>query len=100
MCSFGYTFFNFGGFTMNELKVSIFSKVLRESINENIHKVVKEYAEYLEPAKEVMINTEATSALYKIKKIIFDEALSDTEKVGKIRDVFDTYNLDFESFEY
>ena len=100
MCSFGYTFFNFGGFTMEKLTVGLFSKALIDSINENIRKVVKDYAEYLEPAKEAMIDSEATLALSKIKEIISDESLEESTKAEKIRDVFDKYDLDFDGFEY
>ena len=100
MCSFGYTFFNFGGFIMDKLKVGLFSKVLRDSIDEDIRKVVLNYAKYLEPTKEAMTDSEATLALYKIKEIISDESLCEKDKAEKIRDVFEQYDLDFDSFEY
>ena len=85
---------------MDKLKASLFSKVLKDSIDEDIRKVVKEYAEYLEPAKEAMTDSEATLALYKIKEIVSDENLNEKDKAEKIRDIFDTYSLDFDGFEY
>ena len=100
MCSFGYTFFNFGGFAMKQLTIGLFSKNLMDSINEHIHKVVKEYVEYLEPAHEAMINSESLSALFEVQKIINNENLSETDKIKKIRDVFGVYDLDFDRFEF
>ena len=47
-----------------------------------------------------MIDSEATLALSKIKEIISDESLDESTKAEKIRDVFDKYDLNFESFEY
>ena len=85
---------------MEKLTASLFSKVLMDSINENIRKIVKDYAEYLEPAKGAMIDSEATLTLYKIKEIIDDDSLDKSTKAEKIRNVFDKYDLDFDSFEY
>lgn len=84
---------------MKQLTVKVFSKVLMDSINENIRKAVRDYAEFLEPAKDVMINSEALSALFQIQKIINNETLCEKYKIEKIRDVFDVYDLDFDRFE-
>ena len=85
---------------MDNLTVGLFSKALMDSINENIRKVVKDYAEYLEPAKDSMINSEAILALYKIKEIISDESLGENEKTETVREILNTYDLDLDSFEY
>ncbi len=98
MCSFGYTFFNSGGFTMEKLTAGLFSKVLKDSINDDLSKIVSNYAVYLEPAKGALINSEATVALFDIKKILSKKNISENTKLQKIRDVFDRYDLDFDSY--
>lgn len=98
MCSFGYTFFYSGGFTMEKLTAGLFSKVLKDSINEDLCKIVADYAKYLEPATDTLINSEATVALWDIQKILSKKTLNESTKLQKIQDVFNKYDLDFESY--
>ena len=98
MCSFGYTFFNFGGFVMEKLTAGLFSKALKDSINEDLYRIVADYIKYLEPATGALINPEATVALFDIQKIISKKTLRENTKLKKIQDIFDKYDLDFESY--
>lgn len=98
MCSFGYTFFNSGGFTMEKLTAGLFSKVLKDSINEDLCKIVTDYAKYLEPVKGALINSEATAALFDVKEILSQKSLGENTKLQRIQDVFDKYDLDFDSY--
>ncbi len=98
MCSFGYTFFNSGGFTMEKLTAGLFSKVLKDSIDEDLYKIVVDYVKHLEPATDALIHSEATVALLDIQKIISKKTLSENTKLKRIQDVFNKYDLDFESY--
>ena len=57
-----------------------------------------DYVKYLEPATGTLINSEATVALFDIQKILPKKSLSESTKLQKIQDVFDKYDLDFESY--
>ena len=83
---------------MKKLTAGLFSKVLKDSINEDLSNVVSNYAEYLTPAKDVLINSEATAALFDIQKILSMKNISENTKLQKIQDVFDRYDLDFDSY--
>ena len=83
---------------MEKLTAGLFSKVLKDSINEDLCKIVTNYAEYLEPAKGALINSEATVALFDIKKILSKKNISESTKLQRIQDIFDKYDLDFDSY--
>ena len=83
---------------MEKLTAELFSKVLKDSINEDLSKIISDYAKYLEPAKNTLIDSEATVALFDIKKILSKKNISESTKLQKIQDIFDRYELDFESY--
>ncbi len=83
---------------MKKLTVGLFSKVLKDSINEDLCKIVADYAKYLEPATNMLINSEATVALWDIQKILLKKTFSENTKLQKIQEVFDKYNFDFDSY--
>lgn len=83
---------------MEKLTVGLFSKVLKDSINEDMCKIVSNYAKYLEPASNTLINSEATVALFDIQQILSKKTLTESTKLQRIQDVFDKYDLDFESY--
>ncbi len=83
---------------MEKLTAGLFSKVLRDSINEDLSKIVTNYAKYLEPATDALINSEAAVALFDIQKILSKKTLSETTKLQRIQDIFHKYNLDFDSY--
>lgn len=83
---------------MKKLTAGLFSKVLKDSINEDLSKIVTDYAKYLEPGTGALISSEATTALFDIQKILSKKNISENTKIQKIQDVFDRYDLDFESY--
>lgn len=83
---------------MEKLTAGFFSKVLKDSINEDLSKILVNYTEYLKPAKDTLINSEATVALFDIKKILSKKNISENTKLQRIQDVFDRYDLDFDSY--
>lgn len=85
-------------FTMEKLTAGLFSKVLKDSINEDLSKILINYTEYLTPAKDALINSESTVALFDIKKILSKKNISENTKLQRIQDVFDRYDLDFDSY--
>ncbi|MBQ7985756.1 MAG: hypothetical protein IJ304_00615 [Clostridia bacterium] len=83
---------------MEKLTAGLFSKVLKDSINEDLYKIVADYVKYLEPGAGALINSEATVALFDIQKILSKKTLNENTKLQRIQDVFDKYDLDFESY--
>lgn len=83
---------------MEKLTAGLFSKVLKDSINEDLSKIIADYTKYLEPATGALINSEATVALFDIKKILFNKNLCESTKLQRIQDIFDKYDLDFDSY--
>lgn len=83
---------------MEKLTAGLFSKVLKDSVNEDLSKIVTNYVRYLEPATDALINSEATVALLDIQKILSKKTLSETTKLQRIHDVFHKYDLDFDSY--
>ena len=83
---------------MEKLTAGLFSKVLKDSINEDLYKIVADYAKYLEPAKDALINSESTVALFDIQKILAKKNISESTKLQKIQDIFDKYDLDFDTY--
>ena len=83
---------------MEKLTVGLFSKVLKDSINEDVCKIVSNYAKYLQPTSKTLINSEATVALFDIQQILSKKTLTESTKLQRIQDVFDKYDLDFESY--
>ncbi len=83
---------------MEKLTAGLFSKVLKDSINEDLSKILVDYTEYLKPAKDTLINSEATVALFDIQMILSEKNISENTKLQKIIEVFDKYDLDFDSY--
>ena len=83
---------------MEKLTAGLFSKVLKDSINEDLSKILVNYTEYLKPAKDTLINSEATVALFDIQMILSKKNINENTKLQKIIEVFDKYDLDFDSY--
>ncbi len=83
---------------MEKVTAQLFSKALKDTINEDLYKIVADYVKYLEPATGALINSEATVALFDIQQILSKKTLKENTKLQKIQDVFDKYDLDFESY--